>query len=150
MVKSLSAQFEGTISNTPATTKNQIKNESMVGHIVHIKEDAPRSKWRMGKIIQLIESRDNEIRAASVLLPNGNIINHPIKPLYPLEIAPADTVENNVENNCQKENRTNNTSVKQKSKRKAVFLAKDRLKTLFIEDIGTFVWCRECHEDREI
>ena len=87
----------------------------MVGHIVHIKEDAPRSKWRMGKIIQLIESRDNEIRAASVLLPNGNIINCPIKPLYPLEISPADTVENNVEDNCQKENRPNNTSVKQKS-----------------------------------
>ena len=35
----------------------------MVGQIVHIK-DASRSKWRMGKIAQLIQSRDNEIRAA--------------------------------------------------------------------------------------
>ena len=50
----------------------------MVGQIVHIKEDAPRSKWRMGKIVQLTESRDNEIRAASALLPNGTTIKRPI------------------------------------------------------------------------
>ena len=50
----------------------------MVGQIVHIKEDAPRSKQRMGKIVQLTESRDNEIRATGVLLPNGNTIKRPI------------------------------------------------------------------------
>ena len=33
----------------------------MVGQIVHIKEDAPRSKWKMGKIVQMIESRDNYV-----------------------------------------------------------------------------------------
>ena len=74
----------------------------MVGQIVHIKEDAPRSKWKMGKIIQLIESRDKEVHAASVLLPNGNTIKRPINLLYPLETAPANTVEQNVEDNCKR------------------------------------------------
>ena len=122
----------------------------MMGQIVHIKEDAPRSKWRMGKIVQLIESRENEIRATSVLLLNGNTIKHPISLLCPLETAPADRAEQNVEGNWQKEHRPSNISVERKSKRKAVSLAKDRLKTLFNEEIGTFVWCRECHEDGEI
>ena len=34
----------------------------MVGQMVHIKQDAPRSKWRMKNIVELIESRDDEIR----------------------------------------------------------------------------------------
>ena len=122
----------------------------MVGQIVHIKEDAPRSKWRMGKIVQLIESRDNEIRAASVLLPNGTTIKRPINLKQPLETAHADTIDQNVKDNCQKENRTNNTSVERKSKRKAACFTKNRLTTLFNEEIGTFVWCQECHQDCEM
>ena len=38
----------------------------MVGQIVHIKEDAPKGKWRIGKIVKLIENRDDEIRATSL------------------------------------------------------------------------------------
>ena len=86
----------------------------MVGQIAHIKEDAPRSKWRMGKIVQLIESRGNKIPVASVLLPNGNTIKRPINLLYPTETAAADTTDRNVENNCQKETRPNNTFVERK------------------------------------
>ena len=56
----------------------------IVGKIVHIKEDASRSKLGMGKIVQVIKKRDNEIRAASVLLRNGNTIKRPINLLYPL------------------------------------------------------------------
>ena len=86
----------------------------MVGQIAHIKEDAPRSKWRMGKMVQLIESRESEMRAASVLLPNGNTVKRPINPLYTLETAAADTVDQNIEDNCQKENRPKNISVELK------------------------------------
>ena len=86
-----------------------------------------------------------------MLLPNGNTIKRPINLLYPLETAAADTIGQNVEGNCQKENRLNNISVEGKSKRKASSFAKNnRLKALFNEEIGTFVWCRECHEYREI
>ena len=104
----------------------------------------------MGKFVQLIESRENEICAASVLLPNGNTIKRPINLLYPLETAAADRIGQNVEGNCQKENRPNNILAERKSKRKAASLAKNILKALFNEQIGTFVWCGECHEDREI
>ena len=83
----------------------------MVGQIINIKEDLPRSKWRMEKIAQLIESRDNKMHAASVLLPNGNAIKRPINLLYLLETAAADIICQNVEDNFQKENRPNNISV---------------------------------------
>ena len=83
----------------------------MVGQIIHIKEDPRRSKWRLEKIAQLIESRGNKIHAASVLLPNGNTIKRPINLLYLLETAAADIIGQNVEDNFQKENRPNNISV---------------------------------------
>ena len=97
-----------------------------------------------------IDWKQRQLRAASVLLPNGNTIKCPINLLYPLETAAADTISQNVEGNCQKENRPNNISVERKSKRKASSLSKNRLKALFNEEIGTFFWCRECHKDREI
>ena len=65
----------------------------IMGKIVHIKEDASRSKLGMGKIVQVIKKRDNEIRAASVLLRNGNTIKRPINLLYPLETAAGETVD---------------------------------------------------------
>ena len=49
----------------------------MVEKIAHIKENAPRTKWRMGKIVELIENRGDKIRAASVLLSNENTIKRP-------------------------------------------------------------------------
>ena len=104
----------------------------------------------MGKIVQLIDSRDNEMRDASVLLPNGNTIKRPINLSYPLETAVADTIDQNVKSNSQKENRPNNISAERKSKRKAVSLAKSRLTALFNEEIGTFISCREFHKDRGI
>ena len=113
----------------------------MVGQIIHIKEDPPRSKWRMEKIAQLIESRGNKIHAASVLLPNGNTIKRSTNLLYLLETAAADIIGQNVEDNFQKENRPNNISVEWKSKRKAACLAKNRLKAFFNEEISTLVWC---------
>ena len=122
----------------------------MVGQIVHIKEDAHRSKERMGKIIELIERRDNEIRAATVLLPNGNTIKRLINLLYHLKTALVDTIEQNLEDNCQKENGPNNIFVEQKLKRKTPSLTKDGMKTLLNEEFGTFVCCQECQEDREI
>ena len=122
----------------------------MVGQMVHIKQDAPRSKWRMENIVELIESRDDEIRGTWLLLPNGNTIQPPINLLYPLETTPVKTIKQNVDDNCQKKNGANNISIEQKSKRKAVIRTKDRLKTLFNEEIGIFVRCRKCHQDREI
>ena len=41
----------------------------------------------MGKIIKVIESKDDAIRAATLLLPTRNTVNRPIKLLYPMQIA---------------------------------------------------------------
>ena len=56
---------------------NELRLTQMVEKIAHIKENAPRTKWRMGKIVELIENRGDKIRAASVLLSNENTIKHP-------------------------------------------------------------------------
>ena len=56
--------------------KNQIKITNTlsklypkIGQIVHLKENLSRGVWKLGKIIQLIESADGEIRAVPLLLP---------------------------------------------------------------------------------
>ena len=56
---------------------NELRLTQMVEKIAHIKENAPRTKWRMGKIVELIENRGDKIRAASVLLSNENTIKRP-------------------------------------------------------------------------
>ena len=115
-----------------------------IGQIVHVKEDLPRSRWKMGRITHLIKSKDHEIRAANVLLPNGNIIKRPINLLYPLETALIDNAENKNETNDKDEMKI--VKERQRPKRDAAVIAKYRLKELFNDEIGNFVWCRECHE----
>ena len=56
-----------------------------IGDIVQLKEDLPRSSWKLGKIVELITSNDGNIRAAKVLLSSRNVVNPPLNLLYPLE-----------------------------------------------------------------
>ena len=57
------------------------------GDIVLIKEEnIPRSSWKVGRISNLLPSKDGEIRAAKLLLSNSQTITRPINHLYPLEI----------------------------------------------------------------
>lgn len=60
-----------------------------VGDVVLIKDDLPRGKWRIGKIHELIKSRDGEARSAKVLLPSQKLIGRPLNLLFPLE-CPAE------------------------------------------------------------
>ena len=62
--------------------KNQIKTANALSKlypkirkIVHLKENLPRGAWKLGKLIKLIESKDGEIRAATLLLPTRNTVN---------------------------------------------------------------------------
>ena len=66
-------------NDTNYACKNQESNQAWIQwwDKPFISNNAPRSKWRMGKIVQLIESRENEIRASCVPLPNGNTIKRP-------------------------------------------------------------------------
>ena len=57
-----------------------------VGDVVLIgDEKAKRSTWRMGRIIELIKSKDSNIRSADVTIAKtGRVIRRPINKLYPL------------------------------------------------------------------
>ena len=56
-----------------------------IGDVVQIKENTPRGTWKMGRIVELISSREGNIKAATILLPTRHTINRPLKLLYPLE-----------------------------------------------------------------
>ena len=44
--------------------------------------------WRLGRIVELIKSGDNEVRQAKVIVgKTKNIIDRPINRLYPLEMS---------------------------------------------------------------
>ena len=61
-----------------------------VGDVILIKDDLPRGSWRMGRIMDLVTSRDGQIRSAKVLLPSKKIIGRPLNLLYPLECQVKD------------------------------------------------------------
>lgn len=50
--------------------------------------------WRVGKILELVPSKDGHTRTARVRMANGSIITRSISLLYPLEIS--EELENNI------------------------------------------------------
>ncbi|CAC5415550.1 unnamed protein product [Mytilus coruscus] len=42
--------------------------------------------WKLGKIVELIQSRDKEIRSARIKVASGKILGRPLNLLYPLEV----------------------------------------------------------------
>ena len=56
-----------------------------VGGVVLIKDDLPRGSWRLGRIKELIKSRDGQCRSARVLLASNKVIGRPLNLLYPIE-----------------------------------------------------------------
>ena len=81
------------VVNLRETHKNlqSSKNIISVNDLVLIYgEKTPRSKWKIGKVNELITSADNNIRAAKVeYVLNGSryFVNRPINKLYPVELA---------------------------------------------------------------
>ena len=56
-----------------------------VRDVVLIKDDLPRGSWRLGRIQELIKSRDGQCRSARVLLASNKVIGRPLNLLYPIE-----------------------------------------------------------------
>ena len=52
--------------------------------IVH-DEKLPRSRWRLGVVIKLIEGKDKQIRGAVVRTANGSELTRPVNKLFPVE-----------------------------------------------------------------
>ena len=69
--------------------KNNQGNVPNVDDILFIKEDKlPRQQWRIGRILELINSRDGKVRAAKIIVgKTKRVIERPINRLYPLEYA---------------------------------------------------------------
>lgn len=65
----------------------QSSNSPAVGDVVLIKENAPRGSWKLGKVGELVSSRDHCIRSAKVLMPSGRIIARPLNLLCPIEVS---------------------------------------------------------------
>ena len=76
-----------------------------VGDVILIKDDLPRGSWRMGRIQDLIPSRDGQIRSAKILLPSMKILGRPLSLLYPIECQPKDT-----DTNCLKRDESQSVS----------------------------------------
>ena len=74
--------------NKVKNSKNAI-NPSINDVVLIYDEKLKRSRWRMGRIKNLIVSRDGKIRAAEVnVISNGALstLTRPINKLYPVEI----------------------------------------------------------------
>jgi hypothetical protein len=72
-----------------------------VDDVVLVYDEGPRLFWRLGRVVELIPSRDNEVRSVKLLLSgnpehSGHVITRPISRLFPLEIMAADDGKNEV------------------------------------------------------
>ena len=65
----------------------QSKAPPTKGDVVLLKESSPRGTWKLGMIEELITSKDNEVRAATVRTASGKLLNRPLNFLYPLECS---------------------------------------------------------------
>ena len=61
--------------------------EPNTGDIVLVKEDLPRTCWKIGKIAAVIQSSDGHKRSADVRMPSGRILRRPLTLLYPIEVS---------------------------------------------------------------
>ena len=79
-----------------------------IGTVVIIKDDhLRRSQWKLGRISNLIKSRDGEIRTAEVRLSNGTCTRRAISLLFPLESMSIEKEidDDHESNNLQEETR---------------------------------------------
>ena len=79
------------------TTGKNVDSIIKLGDIVLIhNHNTKRNVWKLGKVVRLFTSKDQNARAATVKIHNQNpfyqYINRPVSKLYPLEIASYEPV----------------------------------------------------------
>ncbi len=69
---------------------------AQIGDVVLIKDNLPRGCWKTGRIVELIVSRDGNIRSVKVRLPSGKVLGRPLNLIYPIEcsVSPVDKQDN--------------------------------------------------------
>ena len=72
-----------------AESKTHNRPRINIGDIVTIENEniSNRAAWRLGRITDVITGKDGVNRGAIVQLSNGNLIERPIKTLFPLELS---------------------------------------------------------------
>uniref|UniRef100_A0A0M3IUX5 Integrase catalytic domain-containing protein n=1 Tax=Ascaris lumbricoides TaxID=6252 RepID=A0A0M3IUX5_ASCLU len=74
------------------TSRLSEKRSPEVGEIVIIQEDdAPRGLWKMGKVIEIGKSSDDQVRSAVLKTSTCQRLERPLNKLYPLEIWTSET-----------------------------------------------------------
>ncbi|XP_057294586.1 uncharacterized protein LOC130623107 [Hydractinia symbiolongicarpus] len=63
-------------------------------------EKLPRSLWRIGRVLNILESKDNKIRGAEIILSNSTFLKRPVRSLYPVEYSPQKNVDKQSDNIC--------------------------------------------------
>lgn len=124
----LSLRERSQIKLKEARTKSPYK--ASVGDVTLIKEDLPRGAWRMGRIKELIQSRDGQVRSAKILLPNNKVIGRPINLLFPIE-CPTTVEAGEMTQGCDIEKTSKQSDDKTdlvKPKRDAAIKAQQRIK----------------------
>ena len=103
-------------------------------------DKVPRQNWCLGRIKELIPSRDNQIRGAKILIGKSKvIIERPINRLYPIEFAGGNEEQNEngsyvntIEITDEQDDQIANNVAKQvekiRTKRNAAILADVRMK----------------------
>ena len=90
-------------------SKNTPNSNINVGDIVLVHDGKlPRSKWRVGRVKELINSKDNIIRGAVVTVSYKNLTGHlrrPINKLYPFECTTKIIEEKHEVNNIDNTNK---------------------------------------------
>ena len=99
-----------------------------IGEIVLIHDDClPRSKWRLGLILDVYKGKDGLVRSASLRTSTG-VTNRPISKLYPLEVQAIEKVSGDSV-------RTDGTLASaSRPKRLAAQMARQRVKNIFRSD----------------
>ena len=64
-----------------------------IGDVVLIKEDLPRGRWNMGRIVDSVKSTDGNVRSLKVKLKTGRVIGRPLNLLFPIEVSHNDDLQ---------------------------------------------------------
>ena len=64
---------------------HQLRVHPQIGEVVLVKDNLPRGRWKVGKIVELGLGKDKKIRSAKVLMAPHRHLHRPLKLLYPLE-----------------------------------------------------------------
>jgi len=128
--------------------RSQIRRQPELGEIVILRDNGlPRRAWKLAKVIELIQGKDNQIRSVKIQMCNKTILERAVNYLYPLEIKSVivneDKPANTSDSTCQPVNSGNSISenVKNLRTRKATIEARKKIINQLQDDPVSISFC---------